>query len=345
MQTGVEWASGGTWNPGIGGCEKVSAECRDCYAISVSVRLGLMSEAGKEQHAIYQGVAEWKDGQPRWTGKVHVPSEEEIRQRAHQLDKRPKGAAVFLTSMSDVLIEQAPISVAVVAIEEILKRGLVCLLLTKRAHRLPELLDALHAAHPDWFTDGSRYGWLRSDLRIGVTAGTKQTAEERIPFLLQVFGVTFVSCEPMVGELPDFERIPVADLGAIVVGDDLRAPRVNVAAEHRAHMAGISGVVNAYTGWTVDSPESDPGKVGRYAGFGNIGWIIFGLESGPKARGRDLEEVRRVVGRARSYPGYVAVFVKQLGTAWAKANGAKSSKGADPSEWPEDLRIQQLPVV
>jgi len=39
----------------------------------------------------------------------------------------------------------------------------------------------------------------------------------------------------------------------------------------------------------------------------------------------------------------VPVFVKQLGAAWAKANHARDSKGGDPDEWPEDLRIREFP--
>lgn len=38
------------------------------------------------------------------------------------------------------------------------------------------------------------------------------------------------------------------------------------------------------------------------------------------------------------------VFVKQLGSAWARANGA-DSKGGDPSYWPEDLRVREFPAT
>jgi hypothetical protein len=36
-------------------------------------------------------------------------------------------------------------------------------------------------------------------------------------------------------------------------------------------------------------------------------------------------------------------FVKQLGEVWSRQNGAKSRHASDPTEWPEDLRIQQHP--
>ena len=41
----------------------------------------------------------------------------------------------------------------------------------------------------------------------------------------------------------------------------------------------------------------------------------------------------------------VAVFCKQLGTAWARESGtyAIDSKGGDMSVWPEELRIREYP--
>lgn len=77
-----------------------------------------------------------------------------------------------------------------------------------------------------------------------------------------------------------------------------------------------------------------------------IHWVIVGGESGPGARPMHLEWVRDI--RDQCAASGTALFIKQLG---ARAYGRYSrlafhnSKAADPSEWPEDLRIRQWPEV
>jgi hypothetical protein len=72
-----------------------------------------------------------------------------------------------------------------------------------------------------------------------------------------------------------------------------------------------------------------------------IGWVIVGGESGPGARPLDLGWVRELRDQAQA--AGVAVFVKQLGSHWARANGGHP-KGGDPSRWPTNLRVRELPV-
>lgn len=74
----------------------------------------------------------------------------------------------------------------------------------------------------------------------------------------------------------------------------------------------------------------------------DIDWIIIGGESGSGARPLRLEWVRELADVGRAYG--CAVFVKQLGTAWARENGARHKKGGEMSEWPEDLRIREFPT-
>ena len=52
-----------------------------------------------------------------------------------------------------------------------------------------------------------------------------------------------------------------------------------------------------------------------------------------EARPFDLEGVRHNIAEAKA--ANIPVFTKQLGSHWARANGAKDPKGADPAEWPE----------
>lgn len=78
--------------------------------------------------------------------------------------------------------------------------------------------------------------------------------------------------------------------------------------------------------------------------FRSLDWVIVGGESGPGARPCHLEWIRAVVRQCRE--AGVPVFVKQLG-ANAVLDGqpfpTANKKGADPTEWPEDLRIRQFP--
>ena len=86
-----------------------------------------------------------------------------------------------------------------------------------------------------------------------------------------------------------------------------------------------------------------------------IGWVIVGGESGPGARECNLDGIRSIVQQCKAAD--VPVFVKQLGARpvlWRKTKhvdklkisiSTNDRKGADPSEWPEDLRVQQMPRI
>jgi protein gp37 len=81
-----------------------------------------------------------------------------------------------------------------------------------------------------------------------------------------------------------------------------------------------------------------------------LDWIIVGGESGPGARPFDIAWARDTIAQCKA--AGVACFVKQLGTAWAKAGMAMDDhkpaldrKGGDWDEWPEDLRVREFPEV
>ncbi|MGO9081420.1 MAG: DUF5131 family protein [Streptosporangiaceae bacterium] len=73
-----------------------------------------------------------------------------------------------------------------------------------------------------------------------------------------------------------------------------------------------------------------------------ISWILIGGESGPAARPLDLAWARDLITRARA--AGAAVFVKQLGTCWAREHG-HAGKGSGQDAWPADLRIREFPRV
>lgn len=77
-----------------------------------------------------------------------------------------------------------------------------------------------------------------------------------------------------------------------------------------------------------------------------IGWVIVGGESGKGSRECRVEWLSQIVAQCREQR--VPVFVKQLGANPADAGGVvqlKSKKGGAPEEWPEHLRIRQMPEV
>lgn len=74
-----------------------------------------------------------------------------------------------------------------------------------------------------------------------------------------------------------------------------------------------------------------------------IQWAIIGGESGPKARPMQTCWVREIIEQCRTQG--VAIFVKQMGSVWARAHGY-SDKGGNWNVWDErDLCIREYPVV
>lgn len=98
-----------------------------------------------------------------------------------------------------------------------------------------------------------------------------------------------------------------------------------------------------------------PDFLDDHRSMAGIDWIIVGGESGPGARPFHIDWVRAVVEHGKRHE--VPVFVKQMGSnpvrwpAWRLPHHAdaptvplnlRHKSGADPSEWPEDLRVQQF---
>ncbi len=83
-----------------------------------------------------------------------------------------------------------------------------------------------------------------------------------------------------------------------------------------------------------------------------IHWVIVGGESGGSARTFVLEWARHILDRCKSAPIPRPVFVKQLGakpadfipfTGGLELVKLQHGKGEDLAEWPEALRVQELP--
>lgn len=68
-------------------------------------------------------------------------------------------------------------------------------------------------------------------------------------------------------------------------------------------------------------------------------WAIIGGESGSKARPFETAWARNIIHQCRQ--NSAAPFMKQLGSN--SDIETKDSKGGDPSEWPQDLRVREFP--
>lgn len=216
---------------------------------------------------------------------------------------------VFCASMADVFEDRPDLVAERVRLWRLIEQTphLDWLLLTKRPEALRDLLP--------WQTSPWPNVWL------GTTAEDQKRADERIPKLLEVpAALRFLSLEPLLG--------PV----------DLRR-------------------FLAYERCEIDPVSSLPWPR-------RIGWVIVGGESGPGARPCDVAWIRDVVRQCRV--AGVPVFVKQLGARsfngddhvgpWpVYGDGSdpredarfrwKDPKGGDPSEWPLDLRVREVPTI
>jgi len=227
-------------------------------------------------------------------------------------------------------------------------RGHTFLVLTKRPERMVEWFKWVASVGPPSVRIGqeaifhgaprTRIGevplwtWPVPNVWLGVSVEDQAMADERIPLLLQCpAAVRWVSAEPLLG--------PV-DLGGYVEWNNL--------------LRAVGGL-----------------RRGRYPHAGieaRLDWLVIGGESGPRARPCNVEWIRSLVRRGRE--AGTAVWVKQLG-ARPVFTGEESApvpaifgdgemtytspagktipfplrhpKGADPKEWPEDLRVQEWP--
>lgn len=170
--TTIEWTEA-TWNPTTG-CDRVSAGCERCYALTLARRLKAM---GAEKYQF--------DGDPRTSGPgfgvtVH-PSTLELPLRW----RTPR--VVFVNSMSDLFHAKVPLSFIRDVFDVICETPQhTYQLLTKRSRRLVRLSDSL--PWPD-------------NLWMGVSV-EDSTKLERVDELRNSPAKTrFLSAEPLLGSL------------------------------------------------------------------------------------------------------------------------------------------------
>lgn len=188
-KTGIEWTDA-TWNP-VTGCTKVSHGCKNCYA------------------------------ERDWNRMVHLPAYKgraftDVACHPERLIqplrwKRPR--RIFVNSMSDLFHESVPFEF----IDQVFAAMAICpqhtfQVLTKRPERMRDyttrlsrsakLLDDAARTMGYSFEHEGQYlvSFPLPNVWLGVSVEDQQTADERIPLLLQTpAAVRWVSAEPLLG--------------------------------------------------------------------------------------------------------------------------------------------------
>ncbi|MEV6821005.1 phage Gp37/Gp68 family protein [Nocardiopsis dassonvillei] len=187
-RTAIEWTEV-TWNPTTG-CDRVSAGCDNCYALTLAKRLKAMG-ADKYQ----------TDGDPRTSGPgfglaVHPSAlEQPYRWRSPRV--------VFVNSMSDLFHARVPLGFVrdVFAVIADTPQH-TYQVLTKRSTRMRKIADRL-----DW----------PSNLWMGVSVEESDVLYRVDDLRAVPAEVRFLSCEPLIGSLGDLN---LEGIGWVIAGGE-----------------------------------------------------------------------------------------------------------------------------
>ena len=320
-KTGISWTDS-THNHWLG-CTKVSPGCANCYA--------------QVNRAVKIFGVEWGTGKPRRLASESTRNKPLAWNRAAAKDGVCR--KVFCSSLSDWLDPEVPAEWLADLLELIASTPrLDWQLLSKRPELWQERLEAAAAferSKPMSLHFGPASNWLAgnapANVWVGTTVEDQRRADERVPALLAIPAkVRFLSMEPLL-EAVDLESV----YGALPEG-------------------------------AIDCNRGDDHRSGECGCAAGVDWVIVGGESGPNARPFDLAWARSIVKQCKE--AGVAVFVKQMGD-WTVADGNNvhglkmlqldpknyglrddlvrvrftAHHGAEPSEWPADLRVQEFP--
>lgn len=187
-KTGIQWTEV-TWNPTTG-CDRISAGCENCYALTLAKRLQAM---GSEK---YQNDGDQRTSGPGFGITVHPKAlDEPYRWRAPRL--------VFVNSMSDLFHARVPVGYVrdVFNVMQDTPQH-TYQVLTKRSARARKLAERL-----DW----------PDNLWMGVSVENSDVIT-RVDDLRQIpAAVRFLSCEPLLGPL---DGIDLSSIGWVIAGGE-----------------------------------------------------------------------------------------------------------------------------
>lgn len=187
-RSSIEWTET-TWNPTTG-CDRVSAGCDHCYALTLAKRLKAMGSAK------YQ-----TDGDPRTSGPGFGVAAHEHTLAAPYRWRDPR--LVFVNSMSDLFHARVPTEFVLQVFSVMAATPQhTYQLLTKRSTRLHRIAPQLPWPPNVW---------------MGVSVEDTD-ALGRVDDLRDVpAAVRFLSCEPLLGPLAELD---LADIGWIIAGGE-----------------------------------------------------------------------------------------------------------------------------
>ncbi|MEU3297528.1 phage Gp37/Gp68 family protein [Streptomyces longwoodensis] len=175
-RSSIEWTEA-TWNPTTG-CDRVSAGCDHCYALTLAKRLKAMGSAK------YQN-----DGDPRTSGPGFGLTLHPEALSVPYGWRSPR--TVFVNSMSDLFHARVPLDYVRRVFDVIADTPQhTYQVLTKRARRL-----RLVAGRLEW----------PPNLWMGVSVETAKELPRVDDLRLVPAAVRFLSCEPLLGPLTDLE--------------------------------------------------------------------------------------------------------------------------------------------
>ena len=301
--TKIEWTNE-VWNP-VAGCSIKSSGCDNCYAMTMAYRLEKMGQAK------YQGTTHKNaSGRTLWTGKVNFDTVALLKPLSWKEPRR-----IFVNSMSDLFHENVTDDQInqVFAIMALAPQH-TYQLLTKRPERMQDYIKTkgrnfligmscgeIYYEHMDAdditpkikkaYHNIDTAGWLLKNVWLGVSVEDQQTADERIPLLLDTpAAVRWISAEPLLGpiDLSDLNYsyfLEKAWTGKYAPHPNDPELRYDVLA---GHMKGPDDI-----------------------GLPKLDWVVVGGESGKDARPMHPEWVRSL--RDQCQAATVPFFFKQWG--------------------------------
>lgn len=345
-KTNISWTDEtANW---IVGCSKISQGCKNCYAATAA------NSARLQQFDQYKKVV---DGNGNWNGNIEfVPKvlNDLLKGRRSRRVFAPSMSDPFHPGVKDEWLDQFFAVAALtphITYQVLTKRPERMLEYMNETWQVSPDLEAFgvdsstyretretqinraceeiidrhnlaDTAKDDlWTEDGSlkimQWEWPLRNLYLGVTAENQAEANYRIPYLLKLGDmgyITFVSIEPTI------EEIDLVDSGMFNPG----------LGEGHTWLNPLAGVAYDSDGSISNTPAIDQ--------------IIIGGESGPNSRPFHLEWARSLIAQCQSTN--TKVFMKQVGSNafyQGKPFKTKSRAGSDPSEWPEWAQIQEFP--
>ena len=343
----IQWTDS-TWNP-IVGCTIVSPGCTNCYAMK-------WAHSGMKAIKHYDGTTKVVNGHAIWTGLVRQAPEHILM--APLKWKKPR--RIFVNSMSDLFHEDVPDE----WIDRVFAVMALCpqhvfQVLTKRSKRMmayclrPKINEIvwdkadefacdlrLPENHPscDYLLGGKAgAAWPLPNVWLGVSCEDQTRADERIPDLLATpAAVRFVSAEPLLGPI-DFSR------------------------HIEIRMPSLYSPVEVNLDWIIVGGESGPGSRPFDLAWGRsiigqcqaAGVPVFMKQLGAQPletmgstmRHDDPNDIELMMEKAMTSPppkGWTRIHDGRK-TSLYRYHRLKNKKGGDPLEWPEDLRVRQMP--